>query len=314
MPGPVTAERILKDLEKYWASLAGGSGPEGVLRACAMTLIVLAGETDDRAAISETLASVMRNHPHRAIVVQPGAALDYSVSAQCWMGSGRRNQVCCEQIDLTCPADRLDDLAPVLRAIRAPDLPVVIWCRSPQLARFTFPDAGKTILDSGAFEGPAEALALAAGRERVADLAWTRITRWREIVAQVFADPAHCELLPALDAVRVLHAEPRTSSAAYYLAGWIAASLQRDLAAAFSTVAPILGGIEGLVLNGGGHTVSIRRADGPAVLIEVDTLKACTVCPRLGEAELLSNELSMLGRDAVFEKTLPVALRIAAAR
>ncbi len=319
MPAAVTAERILKDLHEYWASLGSRPGPgqsHGVLRACAMTLFVAADETDDRSAIRETLGAVMRDHPHRAIVVQvmPGAAIEYTISAQCWLALGQREQVCCEQIELTAAPENLGELAPVLSAITVPDLPVVVWCRSPRLAEMGMPAPGKLIVNTYEFPDAGKALALVAAREGMADLGWTRVTRWREIVAQIFADPARRELLPALDAVTVYHSDGKTPSTAYYLAGWIAASLGREIKAAFEPTAKVLGGIEGLTLSGGGHTVAIRRVEGAAVLIEIDALKACTVCPRLTEAELLSSELSIAGRDKVFERALGYALRLAGAR
>jgi glucose-6-phosphate dehydrogenase assembly protein OpcA len=319
MAAGVTAERILEDLHKYWASLASRPGPgqtHGVLRACAMTLFVAADETDDRAAIRETLGAVMRDHPHRAIVVQvaPGAAIEYTISAQCWLALGQREQVCCEQIELTAAPESLAELAPVLAAITVPDLPIVVWCRSARLAEMGVPAPGKLIVNTYEFPDPAKALALVAGRPGMADLGWTRITRWREIVAQIFADPGRRELLPALDAIEVRHSDPQTPSTAYYMAGWIAASLGRELKTSFAVTARVLGGIEGLTLSGGGHMVAIRRVEGAAVLIEIDALKSCTVCPRLTEAELLSSELAITGRDAVFERALGQARRLAGLR
>ncbi len=320
MPEPVTAERILAELHKYWASLASTTGPaqtHGVLRACAMTLVVLADETDEKARIAETLGAVMRDHPHRAIVVQvrPGAELGFAVAAQCWLAFDQRQQVCCEQIELTAAPEDLGELLPIIGPLAAPDLPVVVWCRSPKLADAALEAApGKVIFDSYGFPDAASGLEVVARRPRTADLGWTRVTRWREVVAQVFADPARAELLPGLDSVRVMHSDPHTPSTAYYLAGWVEASLGRDLKASFEAVPQVLGGIEGLALTGSGHNLSMRLVDGAAVLIEIDHLKNCTVCPRYSEAELLSRELAVMGRDPVFEKALPRALRLARGR
>jgi hypothetical protein len=73
------------------------------------------------------------------------------------------------------------------------------------------------------------------------------------------------------------------------------------------------GGIEGIVLEAGTESISIRRVEGTAILIEIGSLKNCTSAPRLSEAELLGTELAITGRDPVFEKTLPVAARLAEA-
>jgi phage tail protein X len=145
----VTPERILKDLHSLWAQL--GKEPSeghGVLRACAMTVIVLADDDPagaaDRAAtarersVAQTLGLVMQEHPHRAIIVRVRAAseplLDCHVTAQCWRPFGRQQQICCEQVEMTAAEASLADAEPVLLAITAPDLPVAVWCRSPRLS------------------------------------------------------------------------------------------------------------------------------------------------------------------------------------
>jgi len=73
MSSTVAPERILKDLSNLWVDLAkqnGDDGSTGVLRACTMTLLVLADESDDAQAIGKTLAQHMPLHPNRAIVVR----------------------------------------------------------------------------------------------------------------------------------------------------------------------------------------------------------------------------------------------------
>jgi glucose-6-phosphate dehydrogenase assembly protein OpcA len=328
MTTAVSPERILKDLHALWASLAKES-PEGhgVLRACAMTVIVLADEAEDPAGIAQTLGRVMQDHPNRAIVVRvrAGAApeLDYKVTAQCWMALGRQQQICCEQVEMTVAEASLADAVPVLLAIVAPDLPVAVWCRSPGL--FGLPElaalfarASRIVVDSRGFANPRvalETLAQAAGERpgRLADLAWASVTRWREMLAEIFEDPARRELIPRLGRVRVLHAAGAAPSTAFYLGGWVQAALGREeIQALFEPTDLEGGGIDGIVLSTGRETISVRRAVGTSVLIEIDSLKSCTAAPRLSEAELLGIELSITDRDPVFEKTLPVAARLAA--
>jgi glucose-6-phosphate dehydrogenase assembly protein OpcA len=330
MTAAVSSERILKDLHALWASLAEESAAaegHGVLRACAMTVIVLAEEVEDATAIERTLGQVMQDHPNRAIVVRvgrgSGPGLEYRVTAQCWMALGRQRQICCEQVEMTVADASLPDAAPVLLAITAPDLPVAVWCRSPRLFLLPalhplFARANRIIVDSRAFADAPAALELIAraARERagrVADLAWTGVTRWREMVAEIFEDPARRELIPRLRRVRVLHSAGPAPATAFYLAGWILAALGRaDIDAGFEAAAAAGEGIEGMVLTTDRETISVRRAVGTSILIEIGALKSCTAAPRLGEAELLGIELSITDRDPVFEKTLPEAARLAA--
>ena len=342
MTAVVTPEKILKDLHSLWASLGKESAPiesHGVLRACAMTVIVLADDdaaaaAADRAAtarersVAETLGQVMQEHPHRAIIVRVRAGsepfLDCHVTAQCWRPFGRQQQICCEQVEMTAAEASLPDAEPVLLAITAPDLPVAVWCRSPRLSDLPalaklYARADRLIVDSRDVPDPRAALTAlarvaAATRGRLSDLAWTSVTRWREIVAEIFEDPVRRESLPNLKRVRVLHSPGPAPATAYYLAGWIQAALNRaDMEVAFEAVAPIGGGIEGIVLESATESISIRRAVGTAILIEIGSLKNCTSAPRLSEAELLGTELAITGRDPVFEQTLPAAARLAEA-
>ena len=124
-----SADRILAELHKLWAGLAGdpaSAGAHAVLRACAMTLVVAADESEDAAAIGQVIADVMREHPNRAIIVRVRASndplLEYRVTAQCWMPFGSRQQVCCEQIEITASDGSLPGLMPV-PGVRLPPRP-----------------------------------------------------------------------------------------------------------------------------------------------------------------------------------------------
>src|SRR3954469_17352118 len=105
-------EQILSDLAELWTELAhpekGPSTASGVLRACAMTLIVAAEDAADAEAAGEGLAQLMHEHPSRAIVLRPAEAGELSarVFAQCWMPFGSRQQICCEQIEITASLDK----------------------------------------------------------------------------------------------------------------------------------------------------------------------------------------------------------------
>ena len=137
MAGTVSADHILRELTDLWVDLgregnaaqAGG----GVLRACSLSLMVVSEESEDPAALGETIAALMPEHPARTILIRLSGAgmpmLADRVYAQCWMPFGQRRQICCEQIEITASDAALEDLVPVLLALAAPDLPVVIWCR-----------------------------------------------------------------------------------------------------------------------------------------------------------------------------------------
>jgi glucose-6-phosphate dehydrogenase assembly protein OpcA len=324
MAGALSADRVLKELDELWVSLAhapGSAEATNVLRACAMTLIVLEEASADPAASTATVADLMRDHPNRAVIVRvragADALLDHRVTAQCRMPFGGGRQVCCEQIEIDISEASLPGLAPILLAIAAPDLPLVVWCRSARLFGLgaldtLFARAGKFMVDSCPLVGLASRF---GDGLHIADLEWTAVTRWREVVAQVFEDPTLRDLASRIQRVRLLYAAAAPPAAAYYVAAWImVCSDCRELDVRFEEAPAIDGitGIEGVVLEGESHTMSIRRAQGDAVLIEVDSLRSCTVIPVWSEAELLGKELGIFEHDAMFARVLPVAARLAA--
>src|SRR5512147_1042888 len=132
MTTAIEPERILKELRNLWTDL-GKEQEHGVLRACAMTFIVATGGSGDEQELGEMIASLMHQHPSRAIVlrIRPGA-FDARVFAQCWMPFGKRQQICCEQVEITSPDTALKDAASLITGIAVPDLPVVLYLRSPE--------------------------------------------------------------------------------------------------------------------------------------------------------------------------------------
>ncbi len=171
----VQPEKILKELEKLWIEMGQGEPDKSnpVLRACSMTFLVALDEDDDAQAAGETLAELMHEHPSRAIVLRidtrPGETLEAVVLAQCWMPFGRRQQICCEQIEIRASASRLEEVPRIVMGVMVPDLPVVLWCRGAGLCRDErfqklFPMIDKVIVDSAHF-------ADAAGGDRVREIA-----------------------------------------------------------------------------------------------------------------------------------------------
>lgn len=317
MRSSISPERILKELAELWISLGKSPDKEGVLRACSMTLVVLADHADDPAAIGETLAALMPEHPSRAIVVRftaaPGRALAARVFAQCWMPFGHRSQICCEQVEITASDENLPGVPAVVLPLAVPDLPVMVWCRSPRLFQSAeFPRiaaiARKVIIDSAAFSRPAEALQAIAARSGrgIGDLAWTRLTRLREMISQVFENRSYQARLAQVAELRVSH-EP---VAAWYLAAWLGDGLRA------AGADPIVK----LETGAGPASIGLAASEGPllAVLINgreaevrIDSIVHRTVFPEATDYFAMREELSVPGRDAVFEKTVASAARLA---
>src|SRR5215471_20776713 len=184
MSTAIEPEKILKELNQLWDQMDSreGSG-DGVLRACAMTLAVVAESEDDATQARRTIGMLMHDHPSRALVLKThdGREMDARVFAECWMPFGGQQQICSEGVEITAVPDRFAEVARVLTPLRAPDLPLVLWCRGPMAFSlrafdYLFPLADKVILDSTAVSSAASALAflrlLRSRGHLVADLAW----------------------------------------------------------------------------------------------------------------------------------------------
>jgi glucose-6-phosphate dehydrogenase assembly protein OpcA len=319
MPVSAAPDRILKELADLWVSVAK-EGDAGVLRACTMTLVTLTEEHDDAAGLGETIAALMPEHPSRAVVVRfhvdPRREVSARVSAHCWMPFGQRRQICSEQVEIAAGGQRAAELASLLLPIVAPDLPVILWCRSPRLLDLPDFDAlaaigHKLILDSGAMPDPPAALArmakrVSAGR-LVGDLSWTRLTRTRELVARIFENRDRLSRLSASPELRVTATVAPVPSWAWYLAAWVADGLRAAGAAPRVSAAPGPG--DGLELRGGLDLKVMR--DGDSAVVQVDSLTSRTLLPRPTDYLLLREELGIVARDPVFEKTLASAARLA---
>jgi glucose-6-phosphate dehydrogenase assembly protein OpcA len=328
MPTTIQPDRILHELSELWVSLGQQNGDEstGVLRACAMTLVVVAEAQEDAAEVGETLALLMREHPSRAVVVRvrdvDAAELESRVFAQCWMPFGQRRQICCEQIEISTSNSSLVDVPAVVLPLVVADLPVILWFRPPRLlgspalsalARI----ATKTIIDSSAFPDPQSAVRrlaqAAASGSRLGDLAWTRLTRWRELIAQIFENPVYFSRLPSITEVTISHPPGAPAVGVRYMAAWLRFCLELAGSKARIRWAPSEetgeGGLSRVEFSSNDPSVltaSVCKVEGAAE-VRVNSLVNCSVFPEASDYVLLREELSIPGRDPIYEKALALA-------
>jgi glucose-6-phosphate dehydrogenase assembly protein OpcA len=315
--GEVRPEQILKDLEALWVEL-GQSDPEkrnAVLRACSMTLLVALDAGDDEQEAAETVAELMHEHPSRSIVLKVtrdgSGGLDARVLAQCWMPFGRRQQICCERIEITAAAERLEEVPRIILGVTAPDLPVVLWCRGARLCREKgFGElaalADKLIVDSAEFASAEEGLEFvrkASARKLTADLAWTRVTAWREMVALLFDCPETGMTARQIERVRVVHGGSEAGSSAAYLAGWLRVTLGGGVLVTAEARREEHDGIVGIEFEGDGMRASVSAHAGFAMLRMHDREHRVPFPPQTLSL-LLREELGILDRDVLFEESL----------
>jgi len=330
--GTIAPDSILKEMAELWVSLGKqGEDGAGVLRACMMTLVVVAEESEDAQGIGETLAALMPEHPSRVIVIRFRAeeerTLSSRVFAQCWMPFGQRQQICCEQIEITASAVSIPELAAAVMPLAVPDLPVILWCRSPRIFhRYTFPRlaamAEKVVCDSATFGDPASALgelseAVGGGR-LLADFSWTRLTRWRELISQIFENRSLLGSLERVGAVRISCCGKTTPASAYYLAAWLMEGIEKTAAQAaprFETAGGSASGsltrVDLMAADGAETIASVGLVEGHAAEVRVGQLVDRAVLPEPTDYALMREELGIPGRDPVFERTLARAAQLA---
>jgi glucose-6-phosphate dehydrogenase assembly protein OpcA len=309
----VQPERILKDLQQLWAQMAQAQADSGgVLRACAMTLVVAAEDAADAERVRQTVGVLMHNHPSRAVILHPGgnaADLDARIFAECWKPFGKTQQICSEGIEITAGQSGFAEVAKFLVPLRVPDLPVVLWCRGegalePGPLEPLFPLADKIIFDSSRVPDADSALQflrrLRGRGRRVADLHWTRLTGWREVLAHLFDDRA---MQPnEVKSAQVTFGGPSVSTCARYFAAWIRSALP----AARVTLAPGEGapGLRSVTLLTASDSLTIALGSDHCLEVSGASRHYRSLLPSVPEEALMQEELGILGPDPVYDRVL----------
>jgi glucose-6-phosphate dehydrogenase assembly protein OpcA len=359
---PVDVRAIERELTALWKQAADDQdeGGQAVTRTCVLNLVIATAGGRAVDEVTATVGELTARHPNRAIVVgaTPGATdelLDAWVQAHCQMPGPGRPQVCCEQITIEARGSAVARVPGTVLPLLVPDVPVMLWW--PRGEPFDSPIfsrmcdlADRIIVDSASFAAPEAGLsglaALVAERKAVSDLAWARLTPWRELIAQFFDAPAMLAHLDTIERVTLeveaRAGEPVDRTQALLLVGWLGSRLGWQLAAP----AQDTGGVTQLALaRPGGAQIavelrpveprddaldrlamcrlesargsfSVGRADMPdAAIARVEVegmqpIQRVVRLQRMDEAALLAEELRLLGHDHGFEGALRLATEL----
>lgn len=311
MTTAIHPEGILRDLNDQWEKMGHEQAIQGgVLRACAMTLIVVAGDDADADLARQTLALLMRDHPSRGIVIRgrKHGEFDARVFAECWKPFGKTQQICSEGIEIFPGPGDLEEVARFLVPLHVPDLPVVVWVRGsgPSDALGThplYPLSDKILFDTGS-DSDADASLRALRRlhaygYRVADLHWTRLTPWREVIAHLF----DCGMAANdIRSVHVGYGSGPISTCARYMEAWLSVALPL----ARVSIAPDYGspGLQSVTLSGRAGQSSVTLADAHSLKIATPGHHYQTAFPARSEEAVMREELGIVGPDAIYEQVL----------
>ena len=262
-----------------------------------MTLVVVVDEEGAEEAMTAARAA-SREHPARILGLVLGDRRGTSqVDAQVGIGSGMSG----ERAIIRLSGEVTRHAQSVVLPLLLPDSPVVVWWPSAapddpaadpigSLARRRITDAASV----PSSKGRAMFTQCASYAPGNTDLAWTRITGWRALLA------AALEQYPAKVTAASVTAE-RISPSADLLSHWLGARLRCEVTRKNSK-GP---GITEVVLTTKQGDITLSRFDGRlATLSSPNQPDRPVALKRRGLDELLSEELRRLDPDDIYEETV----------
>lgn len=360
---PVKADiaGIEKELVSFWKS-AAEMGNGAVIRACSCNLISFLRNRDRAESFLPILAKLSEWHPSRSILacVEPDTKLGPPdmhawISAQCSIPFSGGPQVCCEAITIAARNKARQDLPNTLLSLLVPDLPVYLYWRSfrtedkdliYRLAHFSqmlIVDSHQSREDPSNRLQTLQLLIDQPAGVTMRDLNWSRITAWRDLVAQFFdsADTRdYVHQISEIQITRHLSAPGSIPTRTLLLTGWLASSLGwrrisaersgdnwfsrwayngHEVNVCFTGTVFQPGhvpGISSVTLRAGQQAeFSVFVEEGSSYLSAVASINGSRLVHSvpeepLDEASLLIRELSQTGEDEVFKAALAEAYEL----
>lgn len=267
-----------------------------------LTLVIVTDEENAYDALKAASDS-SREHPSRIIAVikrvsrSPRARRDARLDAEVRVGSDSGSG---ETVVLRLHGELVNHAQSVVLPLLLPDAPVVVWWPEDAPADPANDPLGalaqRRITDTYSAEHPLDELAVraAAYRPGDTDLAWTRITPWRSMLAAAL-DQQPAEVISA-----TVEGESDNPSCEL-LAMWLADRLQVPVERTKSG-GPGLTAVRMTTKSG---DIVLDRADGSlATLCMVGQPDRAVALKRRETAELLAEELRRLDPDNVYESTV----------
>jgi glucose-6-phosphate dehydrogenase assembly protein OpcA len=255
-----------------------GATEQAQMRTNVMTHVAWVPEEWVEAA-EDVLGGLKERHPSRTIVLfpQPDAedGLEADVAVECFrVGAGDRS-VCTDTIRLRLGGDRVRVPASIVQPLLIADLPAFLrWRGLPPFGADEFEQlvdvVDRLIVDSTEWPNlpaPYEGLAEIFDRVAVSDIAWTRTSRWRAMLASLWPGIADVTRLRVTG----------TAAQAHLLAGWLRSRLDRTIELEHEPAEKLVG------VEIDGEPAPFPPGDPPS------------------PADLLSDELDRLARDRVYE-------------
>jgi glucose-6-phosphate dehydrogenase assembly protein OpcA len=283
----------------------GGSGALGRV----LTLVIVTDEAESEDPIAAANAASFE-HPCRVIVVARGARrASPRMDAQIRVGGDAGAS---EVVVLRLYGSLVDHGASVVVPLLLADAPVVVWWPgdAPEvpaedpIGRL----AQRRITDAAASRRPLTQLAKRRDTYRPGDtdFSWTRLTRWRGLLASTLDQPPHDKVTGASVAGSA------DSPSADLFAGWLALTLKVPVKR-IKSPAKAGPGVHSVVLNRRAGDISLIRPQTITAELKVANQPERHVAlPRRGLRDCLSEELRRLDADDVYADVLSKGLALVA--
>lgn len=273
-----------------------------------LTLVISAsGELDE--SVIEAANHASSEHPMRVIVLQATPDAEARLDAEIRVGADAGAS---DVIVLRAFGDVASGVEGLVTGLLLPDAPVAVWWPDEAPDRPGADPLGRIgqrrITDAAAPDGSGWDTRIEGYSAGDTDLAWTRLTRWREYLAAVLDQPPF-ELVTAVEVVGS-EASPSTE----LLAAWL------ELALGVPTTCTLL---DRALHAEGLHSVKLVRASGEAKLKRLSPTHAALsqpgqpthqiVLPRRTLSECLAEELRGLNEDVMYGRVLEQLSRTRAA-
>jgi glucose-6-phosphate dehydrogenase assembly protein OpcA len=265
-----------------------------------LTLVIVTNDGDPTEEVIDAANDASHEHPCRVIVLARGAKRAAPrLDAQIRLGGDAGAS---EVIVLRMYGQLADEGAGVTVPLLLPDAPVVVWWPGePPEVPVEDPVgqlAQRRITDAAAARSPLRSLAQRrrSYAEGDTDLAWTRVTLWRGLLA------AALDLPPFEPVTKAVVEGGADSPSADLLAGWLAAALDVPVTR------------RSTLLEGGLHTVRLDRPSGEVALVRPDGRVGTLTQPgqpdrrvalqRRSTRDCLTEELRRLDPDEIYYEAL----------
>lgn len=227
--------------------LEAGSTEQVYMRTSTVNVIVAVDTEEDAKRAEQNLSQLSDYSPSRLLILvrngRPAKAKTYSVSVKVEEREHTRGvaPVRLETITILAPPGNDQSLASLSSPLLIPDLPDVLYVPYGPIANnllvsslFELVDIlivdSVWTLDTGAAFAVLDNNRTRQDVNDINDIAWSRLTVWRQLVAQFFDQPAALDALETIEEVQITYA-PTTEggrcgrSSALLLAGWLSSRL-----------------------------------------------------------------------------------------